>query len=183
MAALTDMQQAFVKALVTIGVNKQRGAMAARTAGYSQETARQQAYQLMRNPKILAAIREEAELVLNGGVLVGAQVLEEIATDPMHKDRFKAATELMDRGGMQLIQKIEVAHTHEERTPAELVSFLKSMAEKNGLPTNTYIGGEGAIDAEFTEVAQSTDDDDRGGCAAFMSDADAAELFGVPDGD
>lgn len=157
--ALTDKQKRFVTAMLVVGAKKDFGAEAARVAGYSPDCAKQIAYTLMRHPKVLAAIRREADLRLQGSVLLGTQVLEEIALDPMHKDRMKAAVELLNRGGMMLIQKIE--HTHkDERTATELVNFIRNMAIKNGIDPATLLGREEpvpqiedkTVDAQYTEI-------------------------------
>lgn len=159
---LTTLQQKFVMALVEVGLTKDFGAKAARIAGYNHDGAKQAAYRLMRNPKVLLALREEADLRMRAGALLGAMVLEEIALDPMHKDRFKAATEMMNRGGMSLIQKVEHLHQHtvEQRSDPELMAVVNRLARTLGT-TPAALLGKDAVDATYTEVNdQPTDNSD-----------------------
>lgn len=166
-SVLTDMQKRFVTAIVVVGAKRDYGAECARLAGYEPKWARQKAYELMRNPKVLAAIRREADIKLQASVLIGTMVLEEIALDEKHKDRLKAATELLNRGGMMLIQKVE--HTHkDDRTAAELVAFIRAMAAKNGMDPQKLLGHTDEVqDADYEEVDPEF--------AAMMGDDDAED--------
>lgn len=166
-AVLTDMQKRFVTAMIVVGAKRDYGAECARLAGYAPGSAKQKAYELMRNPRVLAAIRREADLKLQASVLLGTMVLEEIALDERHKDRLKAATELLNRGGMMLIQRVE--HTHkDDRTAAELVAFIKAMAAKNGMDPQKLLGHtEEVEDADYEEVDPEFN--------AMMGEADAEE--------
>lgn len=177
--SLTDQQKRFVTAMVVVGVKKDFGAEAARLAGY-EKYHKQEAYRLMRNPRVLEAIREEAGKRLQASALLGAMVLEEIALDPLHKDRLKAATELLNRGGMQLIEK----HEHivkDERSAAELVQYIKSMAQKHGLDPRKLLGQSEPVDAQFTEVPYTDEQPLRGSdeededFLAILSDDDGSE--------
>jgi phage terminase small subunit len=164
---LTDMQKRFVTAMIVVGAKRDYGAEAARLAGYEPKWARQKAYELMHHPKVLAAIRREADLKLQASVLLGTQVLEEIALDEKHKDRLKAATELLNRGGMMLIQRVE--HTHkDDRTAAELVNFIRTLAVRNGMDPQKLLGHtEEVEDADYDEVDPEF--------LAMMGEADAEE--------
>jgi phage terminase small subunit len=165
--------------MVVVGVKKDFGAEAARLAGYK-TGHKQEAYRLMRNPRVLEAIREEAGKRLQASALLGAMVLEEIALDPLHKDRLKAATELLNRGGMQLVEK----HEHivkDERNAAELVQFIKSMAQKNNLDPRKLLGQAEPVEAEFTEVPCTDEkplrgsDEEDDDFLAILSDDDGTD--------
>ncbi len=149
-AALTEMQQKFVIASLILGGGND--AEAARVAGYAPEFAKQQAYTLMRKPSVVAALKEEAELRITGGAMLASSALVAIVKNPLHKDHFKACIELLNRSGLQFIQKHEVIHT-DNRAAAELVRFIKTMAQKNNLDPATLLGyDDGVVDAAFTEV-------------------------------
>lgn len=158
MTALTPLQRAWVRALVDTGGNATK---AAGEAGYGADAAtpaqKQNAcavagYANARNPKVQDAIREEAGHRLYSGALIGASVLIEIASDPQHKDRLKAATKLLDHNGYQIIaqQEIKVTHTPDNReTVAKIVEF----AQKMGLDPKQLLGQYGVtIDADFKVV-------------------------------
>lgn len=155
MAELTERQQRFVTALVETG--GQDYTQCARLAGYTDSGSgaiQVAGWRLAHNPKVLAAIREMAELQLRAGALLGASAMIEIARDPMHKDRLKAADRLMERAGMLVVQRSE--HVIEDRRETkEILAGLKDLAARAGIPLDTIIGKRGAaeaIDGEFTEV-------------------------------
>jgi phage terminase small subunit len=142
MSQLTEKQQKFVIALLETG--GQNNAEAARIAGYSQTNINGcaiEANRLLRKPKVIAAIKEEAERRIHGGVLLGASVLVEIAGDKLHKDRFRAASALLDRGGMMIVGKTEHSLVIEDkRTEAELIEFITAQARLAGLDPRTLLG-------------------------------------------
>lgn len=165
LAKLLPQQRAFVRALIATGGGD--NTKAARLAGYggtNPQSAHVQASRLAHNPKVVEAIREEAERTIRASVALGAGVLVEIAKDAMHKDRFKAANALLDRGGMLLVQKSEVLHHHltDEKSVTERITVL---AERLGLDPVLLLGNVGSpvgrlaslsgpvVDAEFTEVS------------------------------
>jgi len=145
-SALTEMQQKFVIASLMLGGSNE--AEAARCAGYEVTSAKQAAHALMRKPHVIAAMREEAEMRMNGGALLASSALLAIVKNPLHKEHFKACIELLNRSGLQFIQKHEVIHT-DNRTAAELVAYIKQVAPKLlGVPQDV-------VDAEYSEVDQS----------------------------
>ncbi len=54
----------------------------------------------MRHPKIQEAIREEGSRRLGRHAILAVSVLAEIAANPEHKDRLRAAIELLNRAGL-----------------------------------------------------------------------------------
>jgi hypothetical protein len=153
MRACTPNQQAFVVAMVTGGANNPT--QAAMLAGYGgTDTARKVAARdLMRNPRVLAALREEGDKFLRSGAIVGARAVMEIAMDPHHKDRFKAGVELLNRADLIVATKHEVVVT-DNRTAPEVLQAIVAMAQKNGIDPKTLLGydPDDILDVEFTEV-------------------------------
>lgn len=150
MAALpTDMQRRFVRALCETGGTNYT--LAARMAGYTgnDQTINVTAHRLAHDPAILAALREEADRRLRSGAILGASVLIEIAGDTMHKDRYRAAVELLNRAGLQVIneQKITVEHTGGEKA---MIERIASMAQQLGIDHKKLLGG--FVEGEFEEV-------------------------------
>jgi phage terminase small subunit len=151
--ALTPLQRKFVDAYVELGGRK--GAEAARLAGYGgdRNTLKAQAWKLLHEPKVLDAIREEADVKLRCGAVLGASVLSEIADDPTHKDRFKAAQALLDRAGLLVKheQHIVVEHTASDQ---EKIARIVTMAKGLGLDPAVLLGQAGIqyVDAEFAAV-------------------------------
>lgn len=160
MSALAPKQRAFVRALVVAGARSP--SKAAQIAGYGggDHAAAQRAYENMRNPKVLAAIREEADKRLRGGALLGAAVIEEIASDPMHKDRFRAAIELLNRSDL-IVQTQHKVVVEDNRSNEEIAARAVALAQRLGLDPKALLENYGlTIEGEFTEVkTQDTDDD------------------------
>ncbi len=154
MAALTPQRQGFVEAMVEGGAGPEFVAKAAALAGYSPTHG----WKLMREPRVLAALREEAAKHLLAGALIGSKVLIEIATDSEHKDRLKAAKELLAHSGFTAVteQKITIDHTNSETR--ELIKEIQAFAKATGLDSRQLLGSVGVtapepVDAEFTEVS------------------------------
>ena len=154
MRKISPQQRAFVVALLETG--GQDHTKAARLAGYggaNPGSARVQAHRLMTADHILAAIREEAEKRISSHALLGAEVLVEIAKDVTHKDRMKAAVELMNRSGMLVAQKVEHEHVHRVEDDADKVRRVAALATKLGLDPKELLGQAGVtVDANFEIV-------------------------------
>lgn len=159
MKALPAARRRFVVALLdTGGTNNTR---AAGLAGYGgTEAARKVAgHRLAHHPKVQAAIREEANKRLHSGSILGASVLMEIAANPQHKDRYKAAVELLNRGGLIVETQHRVTVT-DERSDDEIKARVVLLAEKFGMDPAKLLGASASsvktepdvVDAEFEEV-------------------------------
>lgn len=161
MSSLNDRQRAFVRAFIALGQNGfQDNGLAAKEAGYSgsPETLRVAGHRLSHDPRVQAAIMEEArKRVSLAAAVVATPVLIEIALDSkisaLH--RIRAAIALTDRGGMPAMseQKITVEHT----TSNERMEMLaRRLAAELGIDEARLIGvnraASEAIDAEFVEV-------------------------------
>jgi phage terminase small subunit len=169
MRALNERQRAFVYALVECGGNMTRAAAA---AGYGQESddrkkkeaAWQQAgSRLGSDPKVLAAIKEEAEKRVHSGALIAASELLKIAQDPTSKAQIKAITEILDRAGLISVKRVEVNHTVENRTDQEKIDRIVAMSERLGVDPRRLLGFDpktgipngvdpSVVDAEFEVI-------------------------------
>ena len=156
MQALTPLQRGWVWALLAQGGKDNK--RAAIVAGYSEASSHQQGYLNAHNPKIIRAVREEADRRLRSGALLGASVLLEIAGDVMHKDRYKAAVELLDRSGLLVVREQRISVEHKD--DAAMVDRIIVLARTLGLDPTQLLGSAGVevkklpapIDVEYVEV-------------------------------
>jgi hypothetical protein len=138
---LTPRQRAFIQAYAETG----SGPAAARKAGYQcskPHNARTQAYRLLRDPVILAALREEVERRFRAGVVVAQKVMIDLAEDRTAPPevRLKAAAQILDRGGMRLLPpEAKHAHLHlhggpaAELSDADLIARIRALQRELGL--------------------------------------------------
>lgn len=166
MGELTPLQRRFVIAMCETGGGN--ASLAYRMAGpttVNENTIKVAAHHLLHQDKVLKAIREEADRRVRSGALLGASALQEIAMDSTHKDRFKAASALLDRSGLGLIQRTEVTHVH--KNDEEAIDRIRTLAKVLGVDAQKLLGHAGVktsapareapIDAEFEVVTSSTD--------------------------
>lgn len=130
---LTPRQRRFVTEFVRLGG---KAGAAALSAGYAKGSADVRASELVRMPKILAAIREESERRLCASVAMGAETLVHLAQNAESESvRLQAAQALLDRGGLLLAHRTEHVHTlRDERTDQELRDRILALAHEVGLP-------------------------------------------------
>jgi len=149
MERLTKKQQKYVMCLAETGGHNH--ARAARSAGYTgtDQTIRTTAYRLAHDPRILEALKEIADRRIRSGALLGASVLMEIAGDTMHKHRFHAAKELLDRSGLMVVteHKVTVQNSSDEKA---IIDRIASMAAQLGIDHKALLGN--IVEAEFEEV-------------------------------
>lgn len=152
-ALANDMQRAFVSALVTLGCTVTR---AAELAGYAVAKGNGHARRLAHDPRIQAAIHEEALKLIRTDGPAALHALREIAFDKTaaHRDRLKAIDMILSRGGFHEVSehRIEVNHKSDDQLRTELLA----MAEELGMdPTAKakLIGGP-VTDAEFSEISE-----------------------------
>jgi phage terminase small subunit len=146
MSALTARKRKFVICMLQQGVNPKAASRAATEAGYQASYG----YELMRDPAILAALREEATKRVAGAGLVGINVLLDIAHTPGHKDQFRAAKELAGINGFTTEQRIVVEHISEDSK--QQLRQIREMAEQMGMDPRQLIAAAGIVDAEFEDV-------------------------------
>ena len=126
---------------------------AARLAGYSDssEGAKVAAHRLLHDERIVAAIQEWTERAVFGrGAYIGIQALIEIAADPEHRDRFKAADSLADRTGFarQTNHQVRVENADTRHT-ADLLEAIGQFMEARRPE---------AIEGQFKEVPSADRD-------------------------
>lgn len=162
MRACTPMERAFIYALVACGGNYTDAALA---AGYGAKSdtreqrlasAQQSGANLMRRERVLEAVNEEAKKRLRSGALLAAnRLIELLQNDSLTpKDRFRAATEVLDRAGLVVQQRVEVTHKTEKED--ELIAEITALATKVGLDPKALLGYDPPkiTDAEFVSVVR-----------------------------
>ena len=100
-SGLTEKQSAFVDAFLESGGGPGAAADAAQKAGYaktSRAAARVRGAELLKNEKVLSALRDGLTRKLNAAASLGVSVLIELAENGPPSVRLQAAKELLDRG-------------------------------------------------------------------------------------
>lgn len=124
----TDLQQAFVVEFVANGGTATK---AAARAGYSQQSARQIASQLLNKPHIQEAIRWEQRKKLYGLGSKAMSVIESILSDEAAPAgvRLDAAKTVLDRCGLTAetakTEQLQNSKTLKEMTANELQVFIQ----------------------------------------------------------
>ena len=173
MRRLNERQKKFVIAYLmdpsTHGHTK-----AAISAGYGNgnyESAKQQAWLLSHNAKVLAALKEEADRRVKSGIIIAASKLIEIMEDDNHKDQFKAIERVLNQGGLIVETQHRVIVENDDNLlsvvdrvkkqaialgldPAQLLATVGITLDAQGevLQNQKADPREGAVDAEFEEV-------------------------------
>ena len=170
MRACNERQRAFVYNLLEFGDDN--FTRAARVAGYSDPgvdstTIRVTASRLAHDPKIQAAMQEEAKRRLHGGTILAASTLVGLAKNGDPKVQLKAIEMILNRSGMQAMSehKVTVEHTMNEE---DMVKSIQMMAQKMGVDASALLGEAGVkmlppprqvpmdvIDADFSEVVSN----------------------------
>ena len=116
MRQLNERQRAFVRAYVIHPPGNGALVNSYIAAGYgtpesNRATLAKNAHHLSRDPKIIAAVREEAQALLRLGHPEAVNVLYEVMRDGNHKDRVRAAAAILDRADpLQTAHRIDVVH-------------------------------------------------------------------------
>jgi phage terminase small subunit len=170
MAALTPKQRAYTTALLDNGGNQTAAALTMNPE-MTVTSARTTGSQLARHPKIIAALKEEADKRVRVGAPLAIDVMLEIMQTPGHKDRFRAAVEVANRSGLLVIQQVEHIHDHRHTAP-EMIAKIEAMARQLKLDPVQLLGSVGIstkssravkaepIDTEFTEVLPEREPED-----------------------
>ena len=107
MNSLTPRQRAWVVAFNNRG--RRNAAQAMRDAGYKDhDNIRSDAYKMLHDPRIQAALKEDIQGRLHGGLAPAFARVEEIAKNPQHAQSLAANKFLISQGGM--IEKTAVEH-------------------------------------------------------------------------
>lgn len=167
MSALLPRQQAFVIAMLENGGNRVRAALEAgygesRTGEQSYSSAATAGWRLAHDDDIIAAMQEQTDRMLQSGSIKAAATLISLLDSNDVKVKSKVAQDILDRSGHGAITKQEISVTHEDKTTAELLAFIKTAAAEQGLDARKLIGQAGLdpaiLDAEFEEVPKPTDE-------------------------
>lgn len=128
MLALTVLQRRFV--VGWIGTRGKSGSRVARAAGYSDKSgaAKVIAHHLIRNPKIIAALKEEADRHLDGTAALAILGLSDLVGNKNPKVRAAAIDSVLDRTGYgrKSTQDIRVEHV-DSRSTEELLASVRRM--------------------------------------------------------
>jgi len=154
MRMCTASEQAFVIAMInTGGASKKHCAVLAGYAGDGKDAAARVAgSRVAARPRVIAAMKEEAEKRMCAGVGLAANVILEIALDPMHKDRLKAAEILKNQAGLMVATRVDHSVVvRDERTSAEIQQQTIELAQRLGVKLPQIESH--AIDAEYEEVS------------------------------
>lgn len=133
---LTGMQSRFVLAFAELGGQRGGATEAALAAGYGNgqsTSAKARASELLRNPRVLAALRDELTRKLNAGAATGVAVLIELATDPNTPaaTRLSAATQLVDRGHGVVASRFAHAHLHAVKSIEDVLAALDASDDRS----------------------------------------------------
>jgi hypothetical protein len=160
MLRLSKRRRAFVVAALEMPCATQ--AQVARAAGFGTPTSsdnvmKVRGCQLMHSEKIIAALHEEASKRLRSSTVLGAAVLVEIAKDPSHKDRLRAAEMLLNRTGFHELHERKLTVEHRDLTGAELTARITELAHRLGVDPSRLLGQNLApmklIEAKAMETA------------------------------
>jgi phage terminase small subunit len=158
MQAISPKHRAFVLAYCTNGcdgTNAARDAGYADTGGHANAGIRVLAHRLLKNPRILAAIREVTIAMTQANLPVYQQTLEKVAANPQSKDQVKALLALMDRGGMNVVSQSE-HNINITVNKSQQVEEIKQMAEQLGLDPKLLLGT--VTDAEYEDIPDGLED-------------------------
>jgi hypothetical protein len=159
MSALTDRQRSFVM-LWNNGGHK-NGAECAREAGFSpnagdeNDAGKRYAYTLLHDPKIKRAIIEDLETRIVGQASWAVDKITEIASTDGHAKQYDALKFISRQAGLIEKQHIEVTHTTDTRSFAEMLQQAKSLAMMLGpkhLAAFEEKFGHVVIDADYVTV-------------------------------
>lgn len=110
---LTELQEAFAVAFATNGGN---ATQAAKDAGYSEQTARQQGQRLAKHPNVMKRIAEECMSLMAHSVPAALQAQRQLLSSS-RSDMVKhlVATDMLDRTLGKAVQRVD-QHTSAELT-------------------------------------------------------------------
>jgi hypothetical protein len=162
MSCLTDQMRTFVLAIMHLapsagGRLNVRGA--AKAAGYTEGSANN----LMRNPRIQAALKEETQKRIGEVGMMSMAALRGIIDNTQHKDHFHAVKLGLALDGFQPAQKVDVTHggsvDHVVVDNRERIKRIAERLQAQGKDARALLAAGGIIvDAEF-EVIESDDEE------------------------
>ncbi len=132
MPTLTEQQRRFVDHYVQTA----NAAEAARQAGYSEHTARQQAYYLLRKPHIQAAVNEGVKSQMARYAPAAIKRLVELTQSENERVALSAAADLADRAGLKPKQETELT-LKDDRSDDELLASIRAKMSELGINGGT----------------------------------------------
>jgi phage terminase small subunit len=158
MSALVPKRQAFVRALMNQGTRNASDAY--RTAGYSQNSdlsVRVNASILMHDEAVQEAIQEEAKRRITAMLPLAIETVATIMENPQEggATRLKAATVVMDRGGVHAVSERIVSEAPLERDPDQ-VKRIMALAQVLGLPIEQLLGSRIPMITDAEEVPMTS---------------------------
>lgn len=151
MRNITEAQRGFVIAWVVSRASTPTEAAMMAGYGGTDDATRVAAKVLMRSPKVIAAIKEEADKFACAWAVMSVKNIIEIANNTRHKDSFAANKYLQDRAGLTVKTTHEVIVT-DNRTPADILAAIHDMAKRMGDDPRKLLGFD-PVDAEFEEMS------------------------------
>ncbi len=147
MQRLNERQQKFVRALLVAKPGYGAATKAYRAAGYRAAKPAREAFSLIRNPKVIEAISEEAKKLTRGiGHAEAVAALFNMIRDPKHRDHARAVASILDRvDPVMSVQKIDVRHV--DMTTEAMVERIRELALKLGLDPTKLLGANGLAEA------------------------------------
>jgi phage terminase small subunit len=135
-----------------------RGQTAAyRAAGYSTKSegaARVEAHKMAHDQRVLEALHEEAVKSLKNYVPLGLRVVGDIieSEDSKDADRLTGIKMIFDRAGLHGVAETRVVHELADDT--EMLAEIKMLAQRNGVPLESLLGGRltKQIEGEYKDV-------------------------------
>lgn len=162
MSALPERMQLFVLACLATG-ERMNYTKAAKLAGYEEgkigsSQLKVQGHRLAHDPRVRAAITETAKNHFQASTLFAATYLVRAVANPKidHKDRIKAATAILDRGGIHALtgHKLEVVHTDNR---AEKLLKVIALAKAQGIDPRMFLGTLADVtDADYEMIDKVT---------------------------
>ncbi len=145
MRLLTKKQQRFVIAMLEMPNADQTGA--ARVAGYSDpgnSSIRAVGHAVAHNPRVQAAIQEEARKRMNSAAILAVSNLIGLAADPTNKAiQLKASIALMNRVGLHEKTESHNIVEHRDGTDQMAIEKIMSLAGMLGVDAKTLLGKAG----------------------------------------
>ena len=144
---LTEQQLTFIEHYFQTGHKRN----SAKAAGYKHPD--KSAWDLLQNELVLEHLIELIRKNQKAEALVGHKALLELATDSPPAVRLKAATELLNRSGLMVVQQHEHKHTVEDlRSDEEIKAQIQAIADELNIKT---VDGEVIEDAKLVEAIGS----------------------------
>jgi phage terminase small subunit len=159
MRQLNERQRKFVVALLTGKPGYGAQTRAYRAAGYNcakASTEGKEAHAMVRNPKIIAAIAEEAKKIIRGvGYAEATTALMNLVRSPDHREHGRALAMVLDRVDAVISkQSIDVVHRH-LNADQEALEELRAARELGATREKllTLFGGNGLARLERLDAA------------------------------